>query len=173
VSAAVRVLVPEPLTAAAFAEFGDVIEVGQEYELINRGTARKFADLGRVDVATNGGRPCISLYRATPFELPLTIAMLERHPLSSQLFMPLNGEQFLVVVAPPGDRIDPAAVRAFLTDGRQGINYHRGTWHHPLIALRDPSEFLVVDRAGHGRNCDEFHFEHSPLVLQPPIPRAG
>ena len=172
-SAAVNVLRPEPLTADPFRAFGDVIEAGDSYELINRGTTRKFADLTQIDVATSGGRPCVSLYRAVPFELPLTIRMLERHPLSSQLFMPLHGEPFLIVVAPAGDQVDRFAMRAFVTNGRQGINYHRGTWHHPLIALRDASEFLVVDRAGDGKNCDEFFFENGAIVLHPPSPLAA
>lgn len=163
-----RVIRPEPLTAAAFREFGDVIEAGENFALINRGTSRHYADLARVDVAAAGGRPRVSLLRAVPFALPLAIAMLERHPLSSQLFMPLNGEPFLLVVAPGGNVVDVAAVRAFATNGRQGINYHRGTWHHPLIALRNPSEFLVLDRAGEGSNCDEAPFAADALVLQLP-----
>jgi len=170
VSVAVRVLTPEPLTAAAFAGFGDVVATGEAHELINRGTARQYADLAQIDIAAGGGRPRISIYRAVPFELPLPIVMLERHPLSSQLFMPLHGEPFLIVVAPAGNRVDASAVRAFVTNGRQGINYPRGTWHHPLIALLDPSEFLVVDRAGHGKNCDEFFFESREIVLQPAAP---
>lgn len=161
-------LKPEPLTADAFRAFGDVVEAGDEYELINRGTTRKSADLTQIDVATGGGRPCVSIYRPIPCQLPLAIKMLERHPFSSQLFMPLNGEPFLIVVAPAGERVDPSSVRAFVTSGRQGINYHRGTWHHPLIALRDPSEFLIVDRAGEGENCDEFFFEGDGILLQRP-----
>lgn len=161
-----RVIRPEPLTAAAFAGFGDVIETGGASELINRGTSRQFSDLARIDVDAEGGSPCVSIYRATPFELPLTIAMLERHPLSSQLFMPLHGERFVIVVAQAGRAVDTSAVRAFVTDGRQGVNYHRGTWHHPLITLAERSEFLVVDRAGEGRNCDEFFLEGERVVLE-------
>jgi len=168
-----RVLRPEPLTADAFTAFGDVIQTGEAYELINNGTTRQFADLAGIDVAANGGRPCISIYRARPYELPLAIAMLERHPLSSQFFMPLHGQPFLIVVAPASGVPDASAMRAFVTDGRQGINYHRGTWHHPLIAIRDPSEFLVVDRAGDGRNCDEFAFDGDGIELQPGAPIAG
>ena len=163
-----RVLEPERLTADAFADFGDVIQAGATYELINRGTARQFVDLARIDVTTAGGCARVSIYRARPCKPPLKIEMLERHPLSSQLFMPLHGERFLIVVAPAGDRVDAAAVRAFVTDGRQGINYHRGTWHHPLIALGHQSEFLVVDRAGGDRNCDEFFFNGDGFVLRPP-----
>lgn len=158
---------PEPLTAGAFRAFGEVIEAGEAYELINSGTTRKFADLARIDVATDGGRPCVSIYRPVPYEMPLTIRMLERHPLSSQLFMPLDGAPFLIVVAPAGERVDPASVRAFAAGGRQGVNYHRGTWHHPLIAVRNPSEFLIIDREGAGRNCDEHYFDSDAIVLQP------
>lgn len=169
---AMRVLRPESLTAGAFSGFGDVIQTGETYELINQGSAQQFADLAAIDVATDGGRPRISIYRARRCELPRTIAMLERHPLSSQFFMPLHGEPFMIVVAPAGEVPDASAMRAFVTNGRQGINYHCGVWHHPLIALSDPSEFLVVDRAGDGKNCDEFFFDGEAIVLRPPEPIA-
>lgn len=157
---------PEPLAAVGFVAFGDVIESGDAFQLINRGTTRQFEDLAHLDVAADGGRPQVSIYRALPYELPLTVRMLERHPLSSQLFMPLHGEPFLIVVAPAGDQLDPASIRAFVSNGSQGVNYRRGTWHHPVIALRDPSEFLVVDRAGPGSNCDEFFFQAERIVLE-------
>lgn len=163
-----RILIPRPLTAAAFVPFGDVIEAGTRFDTINRGTTRQFADLARVDVAQDGGRPRISLYRVSPYPLPLVVAMLERHPLGSQLFMPLRAEPFLVVVAPRGDSVDPASVVVFFANGAQGINYHRATWHHPVIALREASEFLVLDREGPGENYEEYAFEPESLVLQPP-----
>jgi ureidoglycolate lyase len=98
----------------------------------------------------------------------MAVAMLERHPLGSQLFMPLRKDPFLVVVAPRGDSVAPASVIAFLTNGEQGINYHRGTWHHPVIALREGSEFLVLDRAGPGENFEECPLEPETLILQAP-----
>lgn len=167
-SATRRTVIAESLTAAAFAQFGDVVEARGGSGLINDGTTRRFGDLAGIDVAAEGGRPCVSIYRATPYPLPLTIRMLERHPLGSQLFMPLSGERFLVVVAPVAAVPDRAAVRAFVTDGHQGINYRRGTWHHPLIALAGTGEFLVIDRAGPGPNCDEFQFGDAALELQRP-----
>lgn len=167
-SAGPRILVAQPLTAGAFAEFGDVVEARGDSGLINNGTTRQFGDLAGIDVAGEGGRPCISIYRATPSPLPLPIRMLERHPLGSQLFMPLSGECFLVVVAPAADVPERMAVRAFLTNGRQGVNYRRGTWHHPLIALAGTGEFLVVDRAGPGANCDEFQFGDAGFELHRP-----
>lgn len=163
-----RLLIPEPLTGAAFAPFGDVIEAAEEFSVINSGTTHRFDDLAQVEVATTGGRPRVSLYCVVPYELPLPIRMLERHPLGSQLFMPLHGEKFLVVVAPRGDRIDPNTVKAFVTSGKQGVNYRPGTWHHPVIALGDLSEFFVLDRGGSGGNCDEFPLDPDVLLLATP-----
>jgi ureidoglycolate lyase len=98
--------------------------------------------------------------------MPLVVTMLERHPLSSQLFVPLNEAPFLVVVAAPGaDAIEPSAVRAFVCNGRQGVNYHPGTWHHPVIALHRETDFLVLDRHGSGRNCDEFYFAEADRIV--------
>jgi len=161
-------LQPAALTAELFAGFGDVVEARGESGLINSGTTRQFADLASIDVTHEAGRPCASIYRATPYPLPLKIRLLERHPLGSQLFMPLSGQRFLVVVAPAGEVPERAAVRAFVSNGRQGVNYRRGTWHHPLIAIHGTGEFLVIDRTGPGSNCDEFLFGDDAPELQPP-----
>ncbi len=86
---------------------------------------------------------------------PLTISMLERHPLGSQAFYPLQDEEWLVVV---GKSPAPEALRVFLASGRQGVNYAPGTWHHPLIVFSPGSRFLVVDRGGDGNNLEEVSF---------------
>ena len=147
---------PAVLTAEAFAPFGDVIQTaGREWTWINDNTCRRFDDLAQIDVAAAGGRPLISVFEASPRTLPLQIRVLERHPLSSQAFFPLDAQPFLVVVAgeDAGDWAD--RLRAFWCAGTQGVNYRRNTWHHPLIALNRPSRFLVVDRGGPGANCEE------------------
>lgn len=159
---------PEPLSAAAFEGFGDVIEAQGEFQLINEGTTRHFADRAAIDVAGEGGRPQLGIYRTVPARPPMPIRMLERHPLGSQCFMPLARQRFLVVVAPAGGAIDPHSIRAFVTNGRQGVNYRRGTWHHPLIALGEAGEFLVIDRGGDGANCDQFSFARQPIMLLAP-----
>jgi ureidoglycolate lyase len=148
-------LSPQPLRAEAFAPFGEVIETGGAFTRINNDSAQHFADLARIDVECEGGRARVGIYRARPVSLPMPLRMLERHPLGSQLFMPLDGQRFLIVVAPAGDSIEPEAIRAFVSNGRQGINYRRGTWHHPLLAIGQECDFLVLDRAGEGANCDE------------------
>ncbi len=149
-----------PLDRAAFAPFGEVIEThGAERFAINAGTTMRYHDLARIDVADQGGRPLINIFRAVPRALPLEITLMERHPLGSQAFIPLSGQPFLVVVAPAGERVEPADLRAFVAEGGQGVNYRKGVWHHTLIALEAVSDFLVIDRGGAGDNLDEVHFE--------------
>jgi ureidoglycolate lyase len=144
------------LTAEAFAPFGDVIETaGRDSRWINEETCLRFDDLAQVDVAEAGGRPLLSIFEASPRSLPLRISTLERHPMSSQAFYPLQARPFLVVVAAHGPLPDAGGIRVFLSSGSQGVNYRRNTWHHSLIALDRKSTFLVVDRGGAGDNCEE------------------
>jgi len=152
-------LYAEPLERQAFAPFGDVIETeGAENYLINSDLCRRFNDLAGIEVTANGGRPLINIFQTKMWPLPLQVKMLERHPLSSQAFIPLDYEAMIVVVAAPGDAPVPGAVRAFVSHGRQGVNYRPGVWHHPLVAMAEGARFLVVDRGGAGENCDEHPF---------------
>jgi ureidoglycolate lyase len=149
-----REIVPEPLTAEAFAPFGSVIEAsGGAVKLeINQGHATRYDALAEVDVADGGGAPVISLFRARPLE-ELVLRGFERHPLGSQTFVPLSAKAYLVAVAPAGS-FDPARVRLFRAEAGQGVHYRKGVWHHFLLVLEE-SDFLVVDRAGPGDNCEE------------------
>lgn len=146
----------EVLTAEAFAPFGDVIEINpsKPHFSINYGNTERFHDLAKVDVTNGGGRAGISIFRSKPLPMPIQIRLLERHPLSSQAFYPLSPRPYLVVVAPPGN-LDENAIRVFLAQSGQGVNYHAGTWHHFCLALEAESDFIVVDRIGSGSNCDE------------------
>ena len=164
-----RTLPIEPLTKAAFAPFGDVIETeGSAHFLINNGSTQRFDRLADVQLGTEQDQAVISIFRARTLPMPLTVRMLERHPLGSQAFIPLLGNAFLIVVAPAGAVPHSEDVRAFISDGRQGINYHKGVWHHPVLALHDQDDFLIVDRKGPGNNCDEFFFEACDLLSLDP-----
>jgi ureidoglycolate lyase len=150
-----RELTPEPLTAEAFAPFGSVIEASDDAVKldINQGHAIRYDRLAEIDVADEGGVGAISLFRARPLD-QLVLRMFERHPLGSQTFVPLSGRPYLVAVAPAG-AFDAARVRLFHAEGHQGVHYRRGVWHHFLLVLETDSEFLVIDRAGPGDNCEE------------------
>lgn len=160
----VRVLVAQPLTQAAFAAFGDVIESGTSEPItINGGMTQRYHDLAQLDV-TPGGRVLVSIFETQPYEMPLCVTMLERHPLGTQAFVPMDASAFLVIVAPAGATADPSCIQAFVTNGRQGVNYGRGVWHHPLVVTGRAASFLVVDRGGDGHNCDEQHFNAEDRV---------
>ncbi|MCR9214488.1 MAG: ureidoglycolate lyase [Proteobacteria bacterium] len=156
----------EPLTSDAFQGFGDVIETeGKDHFSINNGSTERYHDLARVEVGPNG-RTLVNIFRATPLTYPLKVTMVERHPLASQAFIPLSGEPYLVLVAPKGAEVLPEKLRAFQAGSQQGVNYHPGTWHHPVLALNRESDFLVIDRGGEGDNCDEFYFD-TEIWLRP------
>jgi ureidoglycolate lyase len=153
-------LTARPLTREAFRPFGDVIQIdGADHFAINNGTTERYHDLAGVDVSSEAGRPIVSIFVGQPFTPPVEIRMMERHPLGSQVFMPLDGRPYLVAVAAngPGDR--PGGPLVFLATGSQGVNYARNTWHHPLISLKAESRFLVVDRGGEGDNLQEFVYD--------------
>lgn len=155
----------EPLTAAAFAPFGQVIEMaGAHHYPINGGMTERYHDLARVELGGVHARPLISLFRGQPYELPLDLTMVERHPLGSQAFYPLSARPFLVIVA---DDVSgtPGTPRAFLTAPGQGVNIAMNTWHGVLTPLQAASDFLVVDRGGDGNNLEEHHFE-TPYKVQ-------
>ncbi len=120
---------------------------------MNEARFERFNDLCNVNIE---GDVAISVTRCrTPTGLPLRVDMVERHPHGSQAFVPLTPCRMVVVVAPPGESVNAEDLRAFVTNGKQGINYHRGTWHMPLIAFDAGQEFLIVDRGGNEPNCEE------------------
>ncbi|SIR62733.1 ureidoglycolate lyase [Aromatoleum tolulyticum] len=163
-----RHIVAEALTPAAFAPFGDVIEATDAAHrfTINGGNTERFHDLAKIDPGPDG-RTIVSIFRGQPRALPFTVTMMERHPLASQAFMPLSARAYLVVVAPAGDAPRAADLRVFLARGDQGINYARGVWHHPLLALDGVCDFLVIDRAGPGHNCEEITLDEAVLIEPP------
>ena len=161
-----RPLAVEPLTRAAFLPYGDVLErEGAELRSINGGTTDRLHALAAIDVGA-GGRPIVSMFvgRRRPF--PLAIGMLERHPLGSQCFFPLQPFDWLVVV---GDELaGEGNLRCFRATGDQGVSYRANVWHHPLLVLQPTQDFLVVDRDGPGDNCLEKHFAEVLVDLTPP-----
>ena len=153
-----RQILTEPLTPAAFAPFGEVLQAAGAYRLINAGLCRRHHDLARLDFAD--GRAGLSVFQAEARALPYRFDLIERHPDGSQAFLPMTADPFLVIVA-----TDPQTTpRAFLTNGAQGINLHRGTWHGILTPLAAPGLFAVVDRIGPGANLEEFRYDREWTV---------
>lgn len=152
-----------PISREAFAPFGELLDDASPNSfLTNEGTARRYHRLGIVDCSQDSGTPLLSIFQILSTTIPSSISMMERHPVSSQAFMPLNNQRFVVIVSPP-DRVPIGhELQAFITNGTQGVNYRRGTWHHPLISL-DTGNFLVVDRSGPN---DDFDQDCEEVTLQ-------
>lgn len=127
----------EPITAEAFAPFGQIFA--------------RPAETGRLDLQLMlenerpGARPMLTLIRVAPKQVPLEVTLLERHPHSSQTFIPVHVARYLVIVAPKqlDGAPDLAKVRAFIVAGEQGVNYHPDTWHHGLTVFDKEGEFAV------------------------------
>ena len=155
------------MTSASFAAFGDVIETSEAtVAAMNEARFERFDDLAKINVdESNGGRVAISIAVAkVPVDMPYKFDLVERHPLGSQAFIPLSRFAFTVVVAPPGESVDVSELRAFTTNGRQGINYHRGIWHMPLIATETGQKFLIVDRLPGDDNVQVLTLEQTVIL---------
>ncbi|MBB3966816.1 ureidoglycolate lyase [Rhizobium metallidurans] len=158
----------QPLTKAAFAPFGEVIEADPAtMRYINNGTTERFHALAAADVVGEGGRVIINLFRGQPRDFPYQVGMMERHPLGSQSFSPISGRPFLVVVS-MDEGGKPGRPQVFLARADQGVNYGRNVWHHPLMSLGAVCDFLVVDRDGPGNNLEEYVFD-TPFLISEPI----
>ena len=153
----------EPITAAAFAPFGDLLEAsGSPDTIINGGLCERFHDQARLDFGP-GGRAGISIFRSRVASLPYSLSLIERHPEGSQAFIPMTADPFLVLVASDLHG-RPTGVRAFRTSPGQGINILRNTWHGALAPLADPGLFTVIDRIGPTPNLEECRLE-APFVI--------
>lgn len=157
----------KPLTAQAFAPYGEVIEVSEQVENfpINNGNTQRYHDLANLQTDPQG-KLIVSIFRGLAHTLPLTVTTMERHPLGSQAFIPTNGNPWLVIVAPAGNPPTAQELKLFYCSGTQGINYATGVWHHPLLALNGTSDFIVIDRSGPGNNCDIIELAE-PAIIKP------
>lgn len=156
----------EPLTKEAFTPFGNVIETqGAKHFPINGGTIERYHDLADVEI-DDEGCAIISIMECTQTsELPYRIKVIERHPLGSQAFIPMKPIPMIIAVSPPGDTPDLNAIRAFISNGIQGVNYRSGVWHMPLISNIQGQQYLIVDRSGPGHNCDEVVIDDQVVII--------
>jgi ureidoglycolate lyase len=150
-----------PLTAEAFAPFGDVLTVpeapGREYFERALSTTRP------------GARPSLSLSLRDPTPAPIEVRVMERHAFSSQSFVPLGPARFLVLVAPhaPGGGPSMAEAVAFLAGPGQGVTYGADVWHHGMTVLDAPARFAVFMWRD-GTAGDEEFVKVAPFTLELP-----
>ena len=163
-----RTINAQPLTREAFAPFGDVIDIDTaNHYPINGGKAERYHDLATAVATGENARVLISIVRGTPYEFPLKLTMVERHPFGSQAFVPMVPRPFVVVVA-HDENGKPGEPHAFLTHPGQGVNYPANAWHGVLTPIGETQDFLVVDRGGGGVNLEE-HFFAEPYEIHLPV----
>ena len=157
-------LVPEPLTPAGFAPYGEVIAPPAQ-------SGRTYFDAGLGD-RRKGALASLSMIRVPPLAaLPMRATVLERHEFSSQSFVPLSVSRWLVVVAPPATGGGPDAKRAqaFVAGPGQGITLHAGTWHHGLTVLDREAEFAIFMWRDGGPGDEEFVTLATPFDIAVPV----
>lgn len=163
-----RTVVANPLTADGFAPWGDVVSAGlREGKAANQGTAVRFDWSAHLETTRPDARPNLAVFRSVAKTLPFEVKLLEKHPCSTQAFLPLVCERYLICVAPtlPDGTPDVANLQAFLCGPGQGINYRREVWHHPVIALDGPAELAMLAwEDGSAQDCVE-HWLAEPLWI--------
>ena len=161
-----KIIKPIKITRSNFATYGDLISSDNIDPInINAGYAKRYDNLVNIDTLKDEGKTIVSIFSAIKRTFPITIDMMEKHPLSSQAFIPMKETTFLSFVAPPGESPEINKIQSFIIPPKTGINYKPGIWHFPLISTED-TNFLVIDRKGAGENLIIHKFDKEKIVLE-------
>ena len=160
------IIKPKKITRKNFKKFGDLISTRKGKPIkINNGYAKRFDNLCRINTSSKKGKTIMSIFSAKKRKFPMNIKMMEKHPLGSQAFVPMNETTFLVFVAPKGKRPNTKKIKSFIVPKQTGINYKPGIWHFPLISTENIN-FLVIDRKGIGNNLIIYKFKNEKISLK-------
>ena len=161
-----KIIKPIKISKDNFMEFGELISIDGVNPIdINAGYAKRFHNLININTSKDEGKTIVSIFSALKRTFPMKIDMMEKHPLSSQAFMPMKETTFLCFVAPSGEIPMIEKIKSFIIPPKTGINYKSGIWHFPLISTED-TDFLVIDRKGSGKNLIIHQFDKDEISLQ-------
>ena len=161
-----KVIKAKKITKKNFSKFGQLIDTSKKNPInINDGYAKRFNDLINIDTSKKNGKAIVSIFKAKKRRFPMKIDMMEKHPLGSQAFIPMDDTKFLVFVAPRGNKPNINKIQSFVVPKQTGINYNAGIWHFPLISMKNMN-FLVVDRKGKGNNLVIYKFKKDKIILK-------
>jgi ureidoglycolate lyase len=160
-----KIIKPIKINRSNFATYGDLISTSDVNPInINAGYAKRFDNLANLNTSKDGGQTIVSIFSALKRAFPMTVDMMEKHPLGTQAFIPMKDTIFLAFVAPPGNSPDINKIQSFIVPPRTGINYKPGIWHFPLISTED-TNFIVIDRKGKGENLIIHKFKKEKIIL--------
>ena len=160
------IIKPKKITSKNFKKYGELISTKKIKPInINNGYAKRFDNLCKINTSLQKGNAIVSIFSAKKRKFPMKIDMMEKHPLGSQAFVPMDETKFLVFVAPKGKKPNIKKIESFIVPKQTGINYKPGTWHFPLISTKNMN-FLVIDRKGKGSNLIIHKFENEKISLK-------
>jgi ureidoglycolate lyase len=91
--------------------------------------------------------------------------MLEMHPLSSQVFLPITKNDFIVLVAPINTKPDLQKIECFKVSNGEGINFKPLVWHFPLISI-EYGKYITIDKKNAQKNIEIYNFnENEKFIL--------
>jgi ureidoglycolate lyase len=157
----------EQLDINIFSKFGDIIQKKNALELrsINQGTTTRHHNISKLSLESKNGNSAISIFSGSPRDLPIEIKIMEKHPIASQSFLPIQDYDWLIVVCEEKNELpDLNTLRCFHVDGDTGITYNQNVWHHPLL-VKKKQDFWIIDRINDQEdsfiNLKEYHFENN------------
>ena len=160
------IIKPIEINRKNFSIYGDLISSDNIKPInINAGYAKRFDDLANINTSKDDGKTIVSIFSALKRTFPMKIEMMEKHPLSSQAFIPMKETTFIAFVAPPNDKPEISKIESFIISPGIGINYKPDIWHFPLISTENMN-FLVMDRKGTGDNLIIYNFEKEKVILE-------
>ena len=160
-----KIIKPVKISRSNFSSYGDLISTDDINPMnINDGYAKRFDNLANLDTSKDSGKTIVSIFSALKRTFPMKIHMMEKHPLSTQAFIPMKETTFLAFVAPSGKSPEIDKIQSFIIPPKMGINYKPGIWHFPLISTENIN-FLVIDRKGSGDNLIIHKFEKEKIIL--------
>lgn len=151
-----------PLTQEAFAPYGQVL-------MAQDSAPERIEWAALVDNRRPEANANITYMSLEPESYPVRITMLERHPFSNQMFVPLNGTNYLVLICPSYQDGSPnfAASKAFHATGQQTVNYNVGIWHAPRLVLNDQGSFIMMRWDTKSAEDTEFLSLKAPFIIYP------
>ena len=161
-----KIIKPIKITRSNFSVYGDLISIeGVDPININAGYAKRFDDLADLNTSKKEGKAIVSIFSSLKRTFPMKIDMMEKHPLGSQAFIPMEDTKFFVFVAPKGNKPNINKIKSFIVPKQTGINYKAGIWHFPLISIKNMN-FLIVDRKGKGNNLVIHKFKKDKIYFK-------
>ncbi|SGZ58207.1 CIC11C00000006031 [Sungouiella intermedia] len=187
-------VVAQPLTPESFHPYGGVISADHQIKTVtssgaNYGTAvkiHKVAPIVNNYASCPSGKPATANWNIFRCSAPkhliapssvssksYTSKVLERHPFSTQTFIPMGQNlekvSFLVIVASTDESTsqklpDPSLVKAFICKGNQSVTYGAGTWHAPMVVIDETIPYIdfavfIHENGVADEDCQECYFE--------------